>query len=74
MSDIEYYKQRVNELSRELEAAHAELGQYGADIKMLENRVEDEERLKNQALTYKDSYRSALEKIKEIVEIELVEF
>ena len=64
MSDTEYYKQRVNELQRELEAAnilsehlydenvrltadleaaHAELGQYGADIKMLERRLGQEE-------------------------------
>lgn len=34
----DYYKARIGELERELEAAHAELGQYGADIKMLEAR------------------------------------
>jgi len=37
----DYYKARIGELSRELEAAHAELGQYGADIKMLEKRNEE---------------------------------
>lgn len=42
----DYYKGRISELERELEAAHAELGQYGADIKMLEKKLEQDDEQK----------------------------